>query len=824
MESNLNQNQQNESTIDIKIFILKIIANWYWFAFSIFVTISIAYLINRYTDPVFKQSALVLIQDKDNTLSGGVEGILEEQGILRGSKKKVVENEMAVINSYRMTYKTICELPDFDISYFGVGRIRTVEFYKSCPFVVILDTNRTNLKNYPVNIRLLSENEYFLEIEESSSVKKKMKFGEWYNDSSFTFCINLTKPYIKSDPNYNYPYFFILNDRHELTNLYKGKLSLATTDKKSTVIEISTQGLVPQKESDFINKLLDVYINSGLEEKNQIALNTIKFIDGQLNEISDSLQINENNLQDFRQNNNLIDITKEGEVLYTKIEKVQSDKAILTIRSKYFDYLKKYIDDKKDFTDVMAPSIAGIDDPMLIKLIADLSELSKQKSNYDYASNLKNPATEMISSQIESNRRALAENIRNLIQSNIISINEVDKRIADVESEVAKLPNTEKQLINIQRKYKLNDQIYTYLLTKRAESGIAKASNVPDNKIIDNCEVQNAIQVSPKTTLNFTIAILIGILIPLIIIIVVDFFNDRILDRHDIEAHTDIPIVASIGHNNKNVDFVVFQKPKSSIAESFRTLRTNLQFLQLDKTLKTQTIALTSTVSGEGKTFCTLNLASIFALSGKKTVIMGLDLRKPKLHKDFGVDNTIGISTYLIGKNTLDEIIIPTIQDNLCLVTSGPVPPNPAELIESDRMGQLIEELKSRFEIIIIDTPPVALVTDSLLISKYVDTNIYVIRQNYSSRTVIKFVNGLYHDKNYKSLGILINDVKIPTYYGNRPGYGYKYGAYGYGYRYGYGYGSGYYDDDEYIQTKNVIRKFFSFIPLPSFSKRKKKG
>lgn len=820
MESNINkgQSQPNES-IDIKKFIFKIIANWYWFTFSVFVTISIAYFINRYTDPIFKQSALVMVQDKDNTLSGGVEGILEEQGILRRTRKKVVENEIAILNSYTMTHKTISQLPDFAISYFSMGRIRTVERYKSSPFIVILDTNRNNNFNHPINIKFISESEYLLEVDENLGNKKKMKFGEWFTNDDFTFCVNLNKPYNKSDPDFSYQYFFIINDINLLTNQYRGKISLTTTDKKSTIIEVSTQGLVPQKEADFINKLLDVYINSGLEEKNKIALNTIKFIDEQLNDITDSLENNENKLQDFRQNNKLIDISKEGSVLYDKIERVQSEKAVLTIKSKYFEYLRKYIDEKKDFTDVMAPSIVGIDDPMLIKLITDLSELSKQKNNYAYASNLKNPAIEMVNNQIESNRKALAENIRNLIQSNVISMNEIDKRMALVETEIAKLPSTEKQLINIERKYKLNDQIYTYLLTKRAESGIAKASNVPDNKIIDNCLVQNAAQVSPKKTLNYTIAILIGILIPLIIIIIVDFFNDKILDRHDVEANTNIPIIAAIGHNSKAIDFVVYQKPKSSIAESFRTLRTNLQYLHIDKNLKTHTIAITSTVSGEGKSFCALNLASIFALAGKKTIIMGLDLRKPKLHKDFGIDNSIGISTYLIGNNTLDEVIIPTLQENLSIVTSGPVPPNPAELLESDRMRQLIDELKSRYEIIIIDTPPVALVTDSLLISKYTDTNIFVVRQNYSSRTVLKFVNNLYSDNNYRSLGILINDVKIPNYYGNRYGYGYRYGSYGYGYGYGYGY----YDDDEEHETKSAVRKTMSSIPFPSFFKSKKR-
>ena len=818
MEENQNNNQQNE-TIDIKKFVVKMLANWYWFALSLLITLCVAYVINRYTDPVYKQSAIVMVQDKDNTLSGGVEGILEEQGILRRTRKKVVENEIGVLSSYTLVKKAITELPDFNISYFSMGRIRTVERYKSCPFEVIIDTNRLNTSSHPVNVRILSDKEYLLEVNENMNVKKKMKFGEWFTNNKFTFCINLTKPFFNNDADFSYQYFFIINDINQLTNTYKGKLSLNTTDKKSTLIEVATQGLVPQKEVDFINKLLEVYIRSGLEEKNTIALNTIKFIDEQLMDITDSLEINETKLKDFRQTNKLIDITKEGSFLYEKIDNVQSEKSKLTIKSKYFDYLKKYIIEGKDIKDVMVPSVIDINDPMLIKLLSDLNVLYTEKSSYSFASNSKNPAIEMVNYKIENIRKSLLENINNLIQATQISVKDVDSRIALVEAEIEKLPGTEKELINIKRKYNLNDQIYTYLLTKRAESGIAKASNVPDNKVIDNALFENSVQVSPKRSLNYTIAILLGLLIPIIIIIVVDFFNDKILDRNDVESTTKIPILGSIGHNNKNLDFVVFQKPKSSIAESFRTLRTNLQYLHVDEKLKTHVISITSTVSGEGKTFCALNLASIFALSGKKTVILGLDLRKPKLHKDFGIDNSIGVSTYLIGNDVIDNIIVSTAQENLSIVPSGPIPPNPAELLESERMHNLMEELKLRYDIIIIDTPPVAIVTDALLISKYTDTNIFVIRQNYSNKSVLKFVNNLYKEHDYKSLGILINDVKVPSYYGNRYGYGYKYGSYGYGYGYGYGY----YDDDEENKPESMFKKTISFIPFPQIFKKKNK-
>jgi capsular exopolysaccharide synthesis family protein len=317
--------------------------------------------------------------------------------------------------------------------------------------------------------------------------------------------------------------------------------------------------------------------------------------------------------------------------------------------------------------------------------------------------------------------------------------------------------------------------------------------------------VENASLISPKKSLNYTIALIIAILIPLIIIIIRDFFNDKIVERKDVEEHTTVPIIGTIGHNDKGVELVVHEKPKSSIAESFRTIRTNLQYLNAGNEEKCIVINVSSTVSGEGKTFCAANLASIFAMSEKKTLIMGVDLRKPKLHKEFGITNNKGLTTYLIGKDKLEDVIYKTVVENLEFMPAGPVPPNPAEMIDTQKMADLMAHLKTLYDFIIVDTPPVALVTDALLLNKFACVNIFVVRQNYSSKSVLKFVNDLFTEKDMKALSILINDVKVPSYYGYRTGYGYRYGGYGYSYGYGYGYGSGYgyYDDDVEIEKKS---------------------
>ncbi|MFH2141006.1 MAG: polysaccharide biosynthesis tyrosine autokinase [Bacteroidota bacterium] len=794
---------QQEDTIDIKKFVFKIIANWYWFIVTITISLLITYYINRYSDPIYKVSASILIKDKESSLSGGVETIISDLGLYSRARRKNVENEIGILKSYSIANMAIKAL-DFKISYFGIGRIRTPERYQNAPFKVELDTTKINSVNYPVYVQVVSKDEYSLEINGGNNVKKNIRFEDWYNSENFNFKISLVDEFVDEDV-FSTRYYFIINDLNKLTNQYRTKLNIETTDKKSSVLLLSTQGYVAQKEVDYLNTLCDAYIQSDLDERNSIAINTIKFIDEQLMQITDSLTNVEDRLLNFRQANKTVDISREGANLFEKLEKLQTEWATIKIQLEYYDYILGYLKKDINYTDVLAPSVMGINDPLLNSLVKQLNELYTEKGVTEYSSTEKNPSINLINIKIENTRQALLQNVENIIDGTKISLNSVESRIKKSEAEIRKLPVTEKELVNIERKFELNDNIYTYLLEKRAEAGISKASNIPDNKVLDYALIENASQVAPKKSLNYTIALIIAILIPLIIIIIRDFFNDKIIERKDVEDHTSVPIIGTIGHNDKGTELVVHEKPKSAIAESFRTIRTNLQYMTAGKEVGCKVINISSTVSGEGKTFCAVNLASILAMSEKKTLIMGVDLRKPKLHKEFGVTNNKGLTTYLIGKDKLEDIIVNTDIENLDFIPAGPVPPNPAEMIDTKKMADLMGELQKIYDYIVLDTPPVALVTDALLLNKFTSINIFVVRQNYSSKSVLKFVNDLFAEKDMKSLSILINDVKVPSYYGYRSGYGYRYGGYGYSYGYGYGsgYGYGYYDDDEQIEKNS---------------------
>jgi len=347
-----------------------------------------------------------------------------------------------------------------------------------------------------------------------------------------------------------------------------------------------------------------------------------------------------------------------------------------------------------------------------------------------------------------------------------------------------RLPVSEQELINIQRKYDVNNQFYTFLLQKRAEAGIQRASTVSNVRILDKAGIYNSVPVGTKKSVLYLLAMVLGLIIPGGIIYLVDSMDTRIKDRSDIENNTDLPILGVVSHDTTGENIPVQLNPGSAFAESFRHIRTNLQYILREPHQKV--ILVTSTISGEGKTFIVMNLAAILAMNNKKVLIAGFDLRRPSFHKIFSIDNSIGISTFLAGKNSYEEIIKSTNIDQLDVMIAGPVPPNPAELIATQRTKELIVNASNTYDYIVIDSPPVAMVTDAILLSRFSHSNIFIIRQNYSTKGVLEMINS-FKDGKIKEISLMVNDIRESKALGYRYYYGYGY-SYGYHSKYGYDY------------------------------------
>ena len=702
-----------------------------------------------------------------------------------------MKNEMGILRSFMLNYKVMKELADFHVVYVGVGRRGIVEnrMYKSCPFKVIYDSLELQ-SGMKVGIKLLSDTTYSIVLDEGSNFKRNMKIGERFAEKGFDFKIVPRFPDGKlSGYNSSNNYSFYFTNPESLANEYRGKLSVSPIEKDASLVILSVSGTVPEQEADYLNKLMDIYINYGREYKTKTATNTIEFIESQLKIISDSLKRAERAMESFRKENSFFDLSKEGSLIQNKLQTLENAKSTFELELHYYNYLSEYLTLKNFSGTIISPSVMGITDVVLLRLVNELSVMQKEreKLGFNFESNQANLGL-MDKQEIEL-RESLKENVLNNIGSIKMALSEVEGKIATVNDEIRILPAREMKFIQVQREFDINNTVYTYLLEKRAETGIARASIVSDNRKIDNASMSGISLIKPKTRKNYIVALILGLSIPMVLISLIDFLNNKVIDKRDVERKTSVPVIGYISHNEGNNEIPVVAKPGSSLAESFRSIRTAIRYFVKEN--EVAVIAVTSTISSEGKTFISINLAAITAMLGKRVLLVGLDLRKPRINKIFEFNDSPGMSAYLSGNCKYEEIIRETHVKNLFYAPSGPIPPNPAELIDTDLMKKFMENAKKEFDFIIIDTPPVAIVTDTLLLAPFVDINLFIVRQRYTSCDTLEMVEQLYKQGKLKNLAIIINDINLSGYYG----YGMRYGySLGYGYSYGYNYyGKGYY-------------------------------
>ncbi len=796
---------QEEDTLDIKKYLFLVLSNWYWFALSIFVGLFIGYLVNRYSVNVYSiQSTLIVRDDESSKGFTGAENLI--QGLKLVKNTKSIQNEIGILKSYSLAYLTISKLEEFNITYIGVGRRGVVktELYTRSPFMVILDSSKNNNAGYPVNITILSNQKYLVEIDNNYGIKKEGKWGEPFNSEPFNFTLKLRNPDFIS----NYPigskFYFTINTLNSLANSYKSKVSIDLNDKKGSILILTSSGFVPEKEADYLNALMQAYIQMGLDEKNRIAENTISFIDSQLSDMTDSLSRAEKRLQDFRSSNKVINLGKEGTVIYDNVQQLQDERARAELKSRYYAYLKEYLSGKKELKDIVAPSAMGVEDSQLADILSEMSKAYIEQETLKLSANPLTPGLNAYSFKLETLKKTLDEKVKSLTEVNKVIMSEINRRMVDSEKEMSKIPYNERLLIGFEREFNMINKLYTYLNEKRAEAAIAKASNIADNKILDYALPQNATVIKPNRKMIYINGFIAGVMIPLLIIFGLNFLNTKITDLNDIHRVTSAAILGTIGHNKLTEDLPVAINLRSTLAESFRGLRTNLQYILCEPDKKV--ITVTSTVSGEGKTFIAANMALIIALTGKKVLLVGLDLRKPKLNSVFGINSNNGMSTYLIGKDEFNAVIFKTKYDYLFIAPSGPIPPNPAELIGITRMDDFIAEARKQFDYIIIDTPPVAVVTDTLVVSRLTDALLFIVRFNYSDKEVLNLVENMRISESYKNIALVVNDVVTKRHYGYRYGSGFKYG-----YQFPYEYSKEYYDDEESPLTfKDKIIRFFT--------------
>lgn len=777
MEREANDNNLKE----LSHFVRKLRKKWYYVLISLFITCVIARAVNQYTTPVYLVKASALVKGSKDA-SNSAAGILYGDELFKTTR--TIKDETVLMKSYSLVSKTIDDL-DFAISYYRFGSIKEFELYKESPIKVELDSSVINVPvRKDFELTLISGESFQIFVDEKSEYSgffegKTFDFGQKIKaDDKLIFTV-----YQVPDRKVREKVKFRFNDLTRVTNRYRGAVKIEPYAKESSILTLSLKSATPQKEADFLNQLVGNYIQQGLDEKNLVAARTIEFINGQLKEISDSLKVIENQLEIFKSSNTDYDFETRNKVLLEKIDDMDKEKMRFVITNRYVDYLIDYINGGKFLQEeIIVPTTFGINSPLADDIVQEMVDVQLQMKLIKGSGSSENPIIQRKIQEVEELKINLIESISHLKQTNEIAMDEISKRYGILNDALKKLPSVEKQFISMNRVHNLMERLYIFLLEKKADVGISKSANTPDIKVIDEARVDMS-PIKPIRRNNYLVAIFVGLLVPLLIIFILNFFDSRIRSKEDLVSYSNIPFLGVLGHNSSQETLIIKEAPKSSIAESLRTIRSNLQYLVDNKGKECKIFLVTSSISGEGKTFCAINLASIFALSEKRTLLVGADMRKPNMYQSFGVDESRGLSTYLAGMMTVDEVVQETSIDNLSIVPAGNVPPNPAELLLNSRMDELIEILKDRYDYVIFDTPPIGLVSDGLELMKYSDANIYMVRQDLTLRSSIMHVNDLYNAGKVRDLSLLLNDVNL-----NRSGYGYGFG-------YGYGYGYGYYDE-----------------------------
>lgn len=763
-------------TLDFKRVLSRAIRFWYFIIISLGIALVIALYKNRYTERVYPIYASIIIRETQE-ISGAE--FLYKNALIDQYRNYL--NEPYILRSYPLMEKVI-RSKNFHVSFYREGYFMTTEAYDYIPVKVVWCEPLT-VRSGSFLFTLTDSLHYSIKPytgKEDKTSHSIFPLGDSVLVNGFNFCISRIsgrniKPYI------GIPFLLVIQNPADVASSYIGRLKISWAEQGAGVINLSMTGTNVAKEIDFMNELIATYRDADLEKKNETASRTIDFIYRQLSEIRDSLRIVEFQLERFGGSSRMKDMSTKAQQLVNRLETMEAQRAELIIRQNYFDYLDAYLKKGEGSYDrIILPATMGINDVVIGELLRQMVELQADINIYAGPERINNPLLQSKIKRINELRRELEEALRSLRASDKIRRDFLEQQIKISENQLSILPTSERQLIAVQRNFSLLENLYIYLMQRLSEASISKAANTSDIIPVNPPKAGGAIL--PRPGQNYSIAVVVGLLVPFLFFVLFEMINNRVQSKEDIDKLTTIPFIGGVGHSTHSNNLMVKERPKSGVSESFRAMRSNLNYFTGNKSR--QVFMVTSSISGEGKTFTTINLATVFALSGKKTLIVGADMRRPKIFTDFDCRNDIGLSTYLSRLNEFDQVVQGTFIANLYLVSGGPVPPNPSELLLTDRFEQFIREALTRFDFIIIDTPPLALVTDAFVISKFADHTVFVLRQNFSPKQFIRSIDEYYRSGKIKNISILLNDI-----YKSGLGYGYGQGyAYYYGYSYGYGY------------------------------------
>ena len=792
------------SSFDFATLYRTIVLNWYWFVLSLIIFGSLGAIYLRYTTPMYQSTAKLLIKDESGSNRRGQSlQNMSNLGIISNSTG--IDNEMEILTSHSLAEDAIRDLKLY-VNYSTKGRVKDVILYRNQPLNVDVDPEHLEKLNAPIDLTITKDSifyivsgTYYVPTNDNSnegpySINRKIT-NLPATIATRAGIITISSNYEHTLKNSDVLNVSILSPRMA-ANKYTSELQVSQTAKSTSIAQLQLTDEVPQRSLDYLKQLAIVYNRQANEDKNTIALRTDKFINDRLSKINTELGKTEGELQNYKQKNGIVELQMNAGNSVANQNNSELKLADVETQIELFNTIAREVESSSRNLTQVIPSNVGLDDQSSTSLINKYNELVLERNRLLRSASESSPVVEPLTAQI----RELNGNIRRAIaaarQNLLIQRDAVSAQVNKYNGQVAETPQQERMLTQIDRQQEVKSGLYLMLLQKREENSISLAATADKGKLIDDPQLVG--KISPKSTSIMMVALLIGLVIPVLVILVLQFFRYKIEGHDDVARLTKLPIIADVAvASNKakgKADIVVHENQNNQMEEIFRSMRTNLQFMLKEGQ---KVVLFTSSTSGEGKTFNAANLSVSFGLLGKKVILVGLDIRRPRLAELFGInDHKHGITNLLVKDNPtaeeLQEQILPSgVNKNLDLLMAGPIPPNPAELIARNSLDIIINLLKEKYDYIMIDTAPVGLVTDTLQIARVVDASIYMCRADYTPKSSFNLINALANENKFPNMAIVLNGIDMSkrkySYYYGYGGYG-KYGRYGrasYGTSYG---------------------------------------
>ncbi|MFW6326697.1 MAG: GumC family protein [Bacteroidota bacterium] len=750
---------------------LKYLKKWPWFVVFCLIGLGLGYFYYKNSPTTYRVSSRLLIENRDDDINA-----FNERSSQYMAQKINIENQIGILHSYTLYSRALANL-NWDYSWYQKKLLYNQELYNNPPFELVVPPNAMNAENLMVEIEPINDKEYVLRANGKTDMngytqevefEETLIFGDTVVNDFFHFAIN--NGYGKPGETY----LLNFNSLHALTSRYLGRTIVEPADDNSDLITIAIEGSVPQKDADFINELNNVYIQFGMENENRNSEQSMEFINDQLARIERDLSMSEEKFSNYRQNNQAVNLGEEAQLVYQKLEEIENEQYQTQLQLDYYRDLDRYLHDSQKMEDMVNPSVVNITDQNLTATLNKLSDLYSRREELSYSVTESNPKLVRLNNEIRVTRDALEETVKSQLQVVEDKMASLNRRYNEAQARLGNLPQTEKEVVSLQREFDLNNELYTYMLQKKAESDIAKASVAPKVQIIDPALAQSAAFTGPSLVKYTGIGFFAGFFLTFATITLISFFNTKIESREEIERWSKLPVLEGIVKHKYKGDLPVVNHPRSGIAESFRGLKSNLNAILEQPGARV--VSVNSLVPGEGKSFISSNFSAILTKTNTKVLLIGADMHKPTLHKFLNQKEGEGLSNYLRGEKEMEDIVMSTSIPNLKMIQAGPIPKNPSDLIESSKFELLLERARKMFDYVIIDNAPLLLVPDAILTSRYSDVSLFVLRIDLSHKEQIKQINKMVEFNKIKKAAIVVNGSPDRGY-----GYGKKYWKKGYG-------------------------------------------